>query len=59
MTRNAKFDGADTGSKNDASPAIEEFREKMAKTRGELEESLRRSRKALAEADAALKIGAR
>jgi hypothetical protein len=59
MSYSAKSTGTSVSSKNGDSESARQFREKMAKARGEFQESLRRSRKALAEADAALKIGSR
>jgi hypothetical protein len=47
------------GSKQGDSESIKEFREKMAKARGEFEEALRRSREARAEVDAVLGISSR
>jgi len=59
MSPNGKSSAPSADAKTDRSVAAREFREKMAKARGEFEESLQRSRDALAEADAALKIGSR
>jgi hypothetical protein len=59
MTPNGKSSVTSTDPKNERSLATKEFRERMAKARGEFEESLQRSKDALAEADAALKIGSR
>jgi hypothetical protein len=59
MTQNGKYSMAFASSKDNDSESVKEFRKKMAKARDEVEESLRRSGEALAEADAALKIGSR
>jgi hypothetical protein len=59
MTQNGKVFMATANAKNNGSDSAKEFRKKMAKTRGEVEAALRRSGEALAEADAALKIGSR
>ena len=59
MAQNGKYGMASPNSKYNDSESAKEFRKKMAKARGEVEESLRRSGEALAEADAALKIGSR
>lgn len=59
MNENENYIAMSADSKNGHSDSAKEFRKKMAKARGEVEESLRRSGEALAEADAALKIGSR
>jgi hypothetical protein len=54
-----KSNGVSGADKKQGSESAKEFREKMAKARVEFEDALSRSRDALAEADAALKIGPR
>jgi hypothetical protein len=56
---NAKSNGAMYEPKNGGSDSNVEIRVKIAKARGEFEAAMSRGRKALAEADAALKIGSR
>jgi hypothetical protein len=59
MAASGKAHGVTSDRKSDRSGELEEFREKMAKSLADLDESLQRSRESRERAAAALKIGSR